>query len=146
MLTLSCKPVSVNALSAVWMLAIPEVSVSELVGITTFMVGVAGCLLAASTGGLTTYAFPAQDSITLLAVVLMGGVYTFWGPVLAAVLIKLLPEILKNWGLPPDVLTILFGIGVLQAMLTAPEGLAVQFPRDVANLSRKLGRLASRTS
>jgi hypothetical protein len=24
-------------------------------------------------------------------------------------------------------------------MLTAPEGLAVQFPRDMANLSRKLG-------
>ena len=113
--------------------------------LASFMVGVAGCLLAASTGGLTAYAFPAQDSITLLAVVLMGGVYTFWGPVVAAVLLKLLPEILKNWGLPPDVLTILFGIGVLQAMLTAPEGLAVQFPRDIANLSQRLGRLATRT-
>ena len=43
-----------------------------------------GCLLAASAGGLTTYAFPAQDSITLLAVVLMGGIYTFWGPIVAA--------------------------------------------------------------
>jgi len=114
--------------------------------LASFMVGVAGCLLAASTGGLTTYAFPAQDSITILAVVLMGGIYTFWGPVVAAVLLKLLPEILKNWGLPPDVLTILFGIGVLQAMLTAPEGLAVQFPRDMASLSRRLGRLATRTT
>jgi branched-chain amino acid transport system permease protein len=107
--------------------------------LASFMTGVAGCLLAASTGGLTTYAFPAQDSITLLAVVLMGGIFTFWGPIVSAVLLKLLPELLKNWGLPPDVLTILFGIGVLQAMLTAPEGLAVQFPRDMANLSRKLG-------
>jgi branched-chain amino acid transport system permease protein len=107
--------------------------------LASFMTGVAGCLLAASTGGLTTYAFPVQDSITLLAVVLMGGIYTFWGPIVAGVLLKLLPEILKNWGLPPDVLTILFGIGVLQAMLTAPEGLAVQFPRDMANLARKLG-------
>jgi branched-chain amino acid transport system permease protein len=110
--------------------------------LASFMTGAAGCLLAASTGGLTTYAFPAQDSITLLAVVLMGGIYTFWGPVVAGVLLKLLPEILKNFGLPPDLLTILFGIGVLQAMTTAPEGLAVQFPKDMANLSRALCRRA----
>jgi branched-chain amino acid transport system permease protein len=108
--------------------------------LASFMTGAAGCLLAASTGGLTTYAFPVQDSITLLAVVLMGGIFTFWGPIVSGVLLKLLPELLKNWGLPPDVLTILFGIGVLQAMLTAPEGLAVQFPRDMANLSRLVSR------
>jgi branched-chain amino acid transport system permease protein len=108
--------------------------------LASFMTGAAGCLLAASTGGLTTYAFPVQDSITLLAVVLMGGIFTFWGPIVSGVLLKLLPELLKNWGLPPDVLTILFGIGVLQAMLTAPEGLAVQFPRDMANLSRVVSR------
>jgi branched-chain amino acid transport system permease protein len=110
--------------------------------LASFMTGVAGCLLAASAGGLTTYAFPVQDSITLLAVVLMGGIYTFWGPIVAAVLLKLLPEILKNWGLPPDLLTILFGLGVLQAMTTAPEGLAVQFPKDVVNLSRALSKRA----
>jgi branched-chain amino acid transport system permease protein len=110
--------------------------------LASFMTGVAGYLLAASAGGLTTYAFPAQDSITLLAVVLMGGIYSFWGPVVAALLLKLLPEVLKNWGVPPDVLLILFGIGVLQAMLTAPAGLAAQVPKDVANLSRALARLA----
>jgi branched-chain amino acid transport system permease protein len=106
--------------------------------LASFMTGVAGALLAASRGGLTTYGFPTQDSITLLAVVLMGGIQTFWGPVLAAVLLKLLPELLKNWGLPPDLLTILFGLGVLQVMLTAPAGLAVQVPKDVANLGRAL--------
>jgi branched-chain amino acid transport system permease protein len=104
--------------------------------LASFMTGVAGGLLAASAGGLTTYAFPAQDSITVLAVTLMGGVFSFWGPVVAALLLKLLPEILKNWGLPPDLLTILFGLGVLQVMLTAPAGLAVQVPKDLANLSR----------
>jgi branched-chain amino acid transport system permease protein len=112
--------------------------------LASFMTGVAGCLLAGSPGGLTTYAFPAQDSITLLAVVLMGGVYSFWGPVVAALLLKLVPELLKNWGVPPDVLLILFGVGVLQAMLTAPSGLAVQIPRDLANLGRALAGLATR--
>jgi branched-chain amino acid transport system permease protein len=110
--------------------------------LASFMTGIAGCLLAASAGGLTTYGFPTQDSITLLAVVLMGGVYTFWGPIVSAVLLKLIPEFLKNWGLPADVLTILFGIGVLQAMTTAPAGLAVQVPKDLANLGRGLTGLA----
>jgi len=108
--------------------------------LASFMTGVAGCLLAASAGGLTTYAFPAQDSITILAVVLMGGIYNFWGAIVAGVLLKLMPELLKSWGLPPDVLTILFGIGVLQAMLTAPQGLAVQVPKDLAALGRALSR------
>jgi branched-chain amino acid transport system permease protein len=106
--------------------------------LASFMTGVAGGLLASSAGGLTTYAFPTQDSITLIAVTLMGGVFSFWGPVVAALLLKLLPEILKNFGLPPDLLTILFGLGVLQVMMTAPAGLAVQVPKDLANLSRLL--------
>jgi branched-chain amino acid transport system permease protein len=114
--------------------------------LASFMTGVAGALLAASSGGLTTYGFPAQDSITLLAVVLMGGIYTFWGPVVAALLLKLLPELLKNWGLPPDLLTILFGLGVLQVMLTAPAGLAVQVPKDLANLARGLTGLARKAA
>jgi branched-chain amino acid transport system permease protein len=110
--------------------------------LASFMTGIAGCLLAASAGGLTTYGFPTQDSITLLAVVLMGGIYSFWGPIVSAVLLKLIPEFLKNWGLPADVLTVLFGIGVLQAMTTAPAGLAVQVPKDLANLGRALAGLA----
>src|SRR5258708_19142937 len=68
--------------------------------LASFMTGIAGCLLAASAGGLTTYRFPTQDSITLLAVVLMCGVYNFWGPVVARLLLKLGPELLKDWGLP----------------------------------------------
>ena len=108
--------------------------------LASFMTGIAGGLLASSAGGLTTYGFPTQDSITLLAVVLMGGIYSFWGPIVAALLLKLLPELLKNWGLPPDLLTILFGIGVLQVMLTAPAGLVVQVPRDFANLGRMVAR------
>ena len=114
--------------------------------LASFMTGAAGGLLAASAGGLTTYGFPTQDSITLLAVVLMGGIYSFWGPVVAAVLLKLLPELLKNWGLPPDLLTILFGLGVLQVMLTAPAGLVVQVPKDLANLGRALAGLARRAA
>jgi branched-chain amino acid transport system permease protein len=114
--------------------------------LASFMTGVAGCLLAASAGGLTTYAFPAPDSITILAVVLMGGIFNFWGAIVAAVLMKLFPEILKNFRIPADVLTILFGVGVLQAMTTAPRGISVQMGRDLTNLGHRLARLAGRRS
>jgi branched-chain amino acid transport system permease protein len=61
--------------------------------------------------------------------------------VVAGILIKLLPALLNNWGLPPDLLTILFGIGVIQVLTTAPAGLVDQFPKDMARLGRFLWRL-----
>ena len=36
-----------------------------------------------------------------------------------------------------ECLTILFGIGVLQVLLTAPGGIVEQIPKDLANLGRK---------
>ena len=108
--------------------------------LASFVTGVAGGLLAAEVGKIYTYQFRTSDSISLLAVVLMGGIYTLWGAVVAGALMKLLPALLDNWGLPADLLTILFGVGVLQVLLTAPEGLAVQFPRDMARLGRLIAR------
>jgi branched-chain amino acid transport system permease protein len=112
--------------------------------LASFMTGVAGTLLAASGGGLTVYQFPTQNSITLLAVVLMGGAYSFVGPIVAGLLFEFLPALLRTWGLPADLLIILFGLGVLQVQLTAPAGLVAQAPRDLANLGRLLARLARR--
>ena len=109
--------------------------------LASFMTGIAGALLAGSSGTLYNLTFPTQDSIVLLAVVLMGGIYSLWGAVVAGMLIKLLPALLDNWGLPPDLLTILFGLGVIQVLTTAPAGLVDQFPKDMARLGRYLWRL-----
>jgi branched-chain amino acid transport system permease protein len=102
--------------------------------LASFMTGVAGGLLGPSVGKLYTFQFPTLDSIVLLAVVLMGGIYSLWGAVVAGVLMKLLPAVLDSLNLPADLLTILFGVGVLQVLLTAPAGLAAQVPRDLARL------------
>jgi branched-chain amino acid transport system permease protein len=107
---------------------------------------VAGGLLAGSVGKLYTYQFPTRDSIILLAVVLMGGIYSLWGAVVAGALMKLLPALLDDWGLPADLLIILFGIGVLQVLLTAPGGLAAQVPRDLARLGRTLSAMVRRAA
>jgi branched-chain amino acid transport system permease protein len=112
--------------------------------LASFLTGVAGGLLAAHVGKLYTYQFSTQESILLLAVVLMGGIYSLWGAVVAGLFMKFLPALLDNWGLPADLLTILFGVGILQVLLTAPGGLSQQFPRDMRNLGRLVARTVRR--
>jgi branched-chain amino acid transport system permease protein len=114
--------------------------------LASFMTGVAGGLLAGNAGKLYTIQFPTSDSIILLAVVLMGGIYSIWGAIVAGVFMKLLPALLDDWGLPADLLTILFGIGILQVLLTAPAGLAAQVPKDLGRLGRLIGGLFKRTA
>jgi branched-chain amino acid transport system permease protein len=104
--------------------------------LASFITGVAGGVLAGAVQFLYSIDFPTQDSITLLAVVLMGGVYSLWGALVAALLLQLLPALLHNWGVSADWLTILFGVGVIQVLTTAPGGLADQVPKDLARLRR----------
>ncbi len=115
--------------------------------LASFVTGVAGGLLAGADRELFSINFPIQNSIELLAVVLMGGVFTLTGAVIAAFLQSFLPALLQNWGVPNDWLIILFGVGVLQVLTTAPGGIADQFPKDMKRLygliSRRLRRPAA---
>ena len=86
------------------------------------MTGVAGLPAGRQRGGLTTYQFPTQDSITLLAVVFMGGVYSFWGAVVAGRLHEAPAGAAGQLEPAARLLLILFGVGVLQVLLTAPQG------------------------
>jgi len=112
--------------------------------LASFITGVAGGVLAGASHYLYSINFPTQDSIILLAVVLMGGVYSLWGAIVAALLYQLLPAILHNWSVSADWLTILFGIGVLQVLTTAPAGLADQVPKDLKRLGGLLRGLIRR--
>ncbi|HEY6789472.1 MAG TPA: branched-chain amino acid ABC transporter permease [Trebonia sp.] len=110
--------------------------------LASFVTGVAGALLAGADRELFSIDFPIQNSIELLAVVLMGGVFSLWGAVVAAFLLEFLPALLQDWGVPNDWLIIIFGVGVLQVLVTAPRGLADQFPKDMRRLGRLIWRLA----
>ncbi|HTX45110.1 MAG TPA: branched-chain amino acid ABC transporter permease [Solirubrobacteraceae bacterium] len=104
--------------------------------LASFITGVAGGLLAGADRYLYSIDFQTQDSITLLAVVLMGGAYSMWGAIVAAVLMQFLPALLNSWNVSPDWLDILFGIGVLQVLTTAPAGIVDQMPKDIKRLAR----------
>jgi branched-chain amino acid transport system permease protein len=114
--------------------------------LASFVTGVAGGVLAGAVRYLYSIDFQTQDSITLLAVVLMGGAYSIWGAIVAGLLIQLLPAVLNDLGVSPDWLTILFGIGVLQVLTTAPTGIVDQLPRDIARLGRLIAGLVRRSA
>ena len=109
--------------------------------LASFITGVAGCLLAAQVGVPRAITFQTQDSLTLAATALIGGIFSLWGAIVAGVFSQLLPFLFQaQWGLNPNFLLILFGVGLPQVLLTAPGGISQQLPRDLANL----GRLAAR--
>ncbi len=114
--------------------------------LASFVTGVAGGLLAGALHYLYSIDFQTQDSIVLFAVVLMGGAYSLFGAVVAGFFQQFLPALFTNWGISPDWLTILFGIGVLQVLTTAPRGIVDQLPRDLARLGRLVLRLVNRPS
>ena len=109
--------------------------------LASFMTGVAGCLLAAQVRAPSVQNFDVSSSITLFATVLIGGVFSLWGAVVAGVFSQFVPSLVHDhWGLDVNFLYILFGVGVLQVLLTAPGGIVQQFPKDMANLGRLIAR------
>jgi branched-chain amino acid transport system permease protein len=107
--------------------------------LASFVTGVAGCLLAAQVGVPRAITFQTQDSLTLAATALIGGIFSIWGAIIAGIFNQLLPFLFQaQWGLNPSFLLIIFGAGLLQVLLTAPGGLVDQVPKDLAKLGRLL--------
>src|SRR4029077_15365423 len=105
--------------------------------LASFMTGVAGCLLAAQVGVSRAINFQTQDSLTLAATSLIGGIFSIWGALIAGVFNQLLPFLFQaQWNVNPNVLLVVFGAGLVQVLLSAPGGLIDQFPKDMANLGR----------
>lgn len=92
----------------------------------SFVTGVAGGLLATGDGRLDPISFPAQQSIVLFAVVLIGGAHSLLGGVFASLLFAGLPALLDQLGVPGNLILLVFGAGLVHALLTAPEGMAGQ--------------------
>jgi len=106
-------------------------------GIAGLLAGGAGALLAGSLGLLDDGTFRASESVMIFALAVVGGARYWYGAILAAVLFRVLPALLNNWGVDADLSFVIFGAGLLHAVITAPDGIAGQI-RD-ALLSRRKG-------
>ncbi|MEZ5751012.1 MAG: branched-chain amino acid ABC transporter permease [Paracoccaceae bacterium] len=95
-------------------------------GIAGLLAGGAGALLAGSLGLLDDGTFTAQESVMVFALAVVGGARYWLGAVIAALLYKLLPPLLNTWGVDADLAFVIFGAGLLHAVITAPDGIAGQ--------------------
>lgn len=105
-------------------------------GISGLLGGVAGGLLAGSLGLLDDATFRASESVMLFALAVVGGARYWLGVVIAATLFRVLPALLNNWGVDADISYVIFGAGLLHAVITAPNGIAGQI-HDLFGKRRK---------
>lgn len=112
-----------------------------------FLSGIAGGLLAGGTGQLDGLAFPASQSIMVFALTIVGGAYSWAGPIFAGLLLRAFPALLNDFHVDGNIATMVFGAGLLHALITAPQGIAGQIGDAVAAL-RKLaaGRRGAKAS
>ncbi|HMK79563.1 MAG TPA: branched-chain amino acid ABC transporter permease [Xanthobacteraceae bacterium] len=85
------------------------------------LAGAAGCFYAPFVGTLVPDAFFITESFTILAMVIVGGMGTLIGPVFGAILLTLLPELLRGIG---DLRLVVYGAALTLVVLFMPGGLA----------------------
>jgi len=100
--------------------------------ISSAIAGAAGCFYASFVGTLVPDAFFITESFSILAMVIVGGMGTLIGPVLGAILLTVLPELLRSIG---DLRLIVYGVSVTLVVLFMPGGM-VQAARLVAERLR----------
>ena len=82
--------------------------------------GLAGCFYPSFVGTLVPDAFNIVESFTMLAMVVVGGMGTMIGPVIGAIVLTFLPELLRGFG---DLRLIVYGLALTLVVLFMPGGM-----------------------
>jgi branched-chain amino acid transport system permease protein len=90
-------------------------------GVGAAVGGAAGCFYASFVGTLVPEAFFVTEAFNILAMVIVGGMGTLLGPVFGAILLTLLPEVLRGIG---DLRLVVYGATLTFVVLFMPGGLA----------------------
>ncbi len=108
---------------------------------SSFLAGVAGCLLANLLRIVTPEHFPLHLSIQYLAMIIVGGLGSVLGSIFGAIFMTTVPELLKSClglfqGLDPQVMrylfplqTVIFGVLIVAFLVFEPHGLAEMWRR-----------------
>jgi branched-chain amino acid transport system permease protein len=88
--------------------------------VSSAVAGAAGCFYAPFVGTLVPDAFFVTESFAILAMVIVGGTGTLIGPAFGAILLTLLPELLRSIG---DLRLILYGASITLVVLFMPGGI-----------------------
>ena len=95
--------------------------------LSALFAGVAGSLYAHMSSYISPDTFSFDQSIVFFTMVLVGGAGTVWGPIVGAVLLTFIPELLRFL---QEYYMALFGIGICLAMLFMPRGIVRLFGRE----------------
>lgn len=87
--------------------------------VSAVLAGLAGGLYAPLSGFVTPESFGFIQSILFVLVVMIGGSGTLLGPILGAVIVGVLPELLARF---EDVRLLIFGVLLLMVLWSAPNG------------------------
>jgi len=110
--------------------------------VSSAVAGAGGCFYASLVGTLVPDAFFITESFSILAMVVVGGMGTLVGPVVGAILLTVLPELLRGVG---DLRLIVYGVSITVVVLFMPGGI-VQAVRLIAlHLRRYFAELPADT-
>jgi branched-chain amino acid transport system permease protein len=98
------------------------------------LAAMAGVFFAGYTGYIDPNSFALEESIFVLCVVIIGGAGNLYGPILGAVALTVLPELLRFVGLPNSVAAnlrqIIYGLLLVLMMRFRPRGIAGKYAFD----------------
>ncbi len=89
-------------------------------GVSSFIAGLAGCVFAAKQTIVTPDSFDFVLSVLLLAMVVLGGMGNIWGTMLGALVLGVLPEILRSFAVYR---MLIFGVIMVLMMIFRPQGI-----------------------
>jgi len=89
-------------------------------GVGAAIAGLAGCFYPGFVGTLVPDAFNIVESFTMMAMVIVGGMGTMVGPVLGAIVLTFLPELLRGFG---ELRLMIYGIALTLVVLFMPGGM-----------------------
>jgi branched-chain amino acid transport system permease protein len=89
-------------------------------GIGAAIAGLAGVFYPGFVGTLVPDAFNIVESFTMLAMVIVGGTGTMAGPVIGAILLTFLPEVLRGFG---ELRLMIYGLALTLVVLFMPGGI-----------------------
>jgi branched-chain amino acid transport system permease protein len=95
---------------------------------------VPGVLFATYTSYIDPTSFGLEESIFILCILIIGGAGNFRGPVIGAVVLVLLPEVLRFLHIPDSIAAnlrqILYGLALVLMMRLRPQGIAGKYAFD----------------
>ena len=75
----------------------------------------------------------------VFALTIVGGAYSWAGPLFAGLLLRAFPALLNDFHIDGNIATMVFGAGLLHALITAPQGMAGQVGDAIGAIRKLVG-------